>query len=124
MGYGWKCCRNNDGKAIRCLIASHLSNFIQWILLFFHDTNLWESDGTAGGTVKVTDGIFDYNNPFSVMAGTTKFYFVYSDQANGLEVWVSDGTTAGTHVIKDIHTSSAFYFPQLLAVINDIAYFS
>ncbi|MEI9809547.1 MAG: ELWxxDGT repeat protein [Bacteroidota bacterium] len=72
------------------------------------DWKLWKSDGTTAGTVMVKDmytgstsGTPNAGNPqtFCVMNG--KLYF-YGVDANGAELWVTDGTTGGTYMIKDI----------------------
>ena len=68
---------------------------------------LWKTDGTEAGTVKVVD--LD-PVPFStsggpsnlVNVGGTLFFLANSDQANGRELWKSDGTAAGTTMVKDI----------------------
>lgn len=65
---------------------------------------LYVSDGTAGGTQKL------YNVPvvffnYSVIANG-KLFFVCSDPVAGIEPYVSDGTTAGTGLLKDIYPGS------------------
>lgn len=74
---------------------------------------LWVTDGTSAGTQMLKDinasgnsnpgkaywffGMFtEYNN---------KLYFSANDGINGVELWVTDGTTAGTLMLKDINTS-------------------
>ena len=70
---------------------------------------LWKSDGSAAGTVLVKDvnpgtggGISTTANYGNAAVGST-FYFVGNDGVNGGELWKSDGTAAGTVLVKDIN---------------------
>ncbi len=79
---------------------------------------LWKSDGTADGTVLVKDirpGDFEGPVPTSGQGSTGlsswpheltsfggKLYFVAADDEHGAELWTSDGTEAGTRLVKDI----------------------
>jgi ELWxxDGT repeat protein len=68
--------------------------------------NLWITDGTSLGTKEVLaaggnpNGIFNYNNQytldpdFTVLAG--KVLFKGEDASGNFNLWVTDGTTAGT----------------------------
>jgi ELWxxDGT repeat protein len=78
---------------------------------------LWVSDGTAAGTNLVKDiyaGIDTFShglgnsNPrgFSLL-GNGRALFSATNAANGEELWVTDGTTAGTSLVKDIHIGIA-----------------
>ena len=61
--------------------------------------DLWKSDGTEIGTVKVKD-LYNIDHLTSI---NNKVYFTASDTYNGLsELWQSDGTEAGTTLVKDI----------------------
>ena len=72
---------------------------------------LWKSDGTAGGTVLVKDlpegGPFTLR-PNAFINASGRFFFAASsyDGEIGHEPWTSDGTEAGTHVVKDISPGS------------------
>ena len=63
---------------------------------------LWKSDGTAGGTMMVSDitetpvGV----SPYELTAMEGRLYFSAADVAHGHQVWVSDGTLAGTKPIS------------------------
>ncbi|HYI21910.1 MAG TPA: ELWxxDGT repeat protein [Candidatus Limnocylindrales bacterium] len=65
---------------------------------------LWRSDGTAAGTVRVMDikpgG--KTSNPRGLTRVGDKVFFSANDGQHGQELWVTDGTTAGTHLVKDI----------------------
>lgn len=69
---------------------------------------LWVSDGTAEGTQRIiASPIFDANlaryaaPAIDVLNG--KLYFTGKDLEHGTELWVSDGTSAGTHLVRDIN---------------------
>ena len=81
-----------------------------------HGDELWMSDGTKAGTVMVTDikrGTFydsyyqatfpSSSNPSYLTAAGGKLYFTAKDGVHGDELWMSDGTGAGTVLVKDIN---------------------
>ena len=77
---------------------------------------LWVSDGTTAGTQLLAD-INPHNDgnfsPGSYPEDLTSFknqlYFSASDGENGSELWVSDGTTAGTQLLADIYPGQNNY---------------
>ena len=83
-------------------------------ILFYADNGtdgyeLWSSDGTAGGTSLLKD--INTGPDGSLSAGSFITFFLKGDQAifsaddgvNGRELWITDGTTAGTTLLKDIN---------------------
>src|SRR5206468_4087710 len=67
---------------------------------------LWESNGTAGGTVIVKDifpGVYSSFPQFITYHGD-QFMFTASNGESGCELWKSDGTRGGTTLVKDINT--------------------
>ena len=77
-----------------------------------HGQELWKSDGTASGTVLVKDinpgptgGFVPETGRFKKAGG--KLFFTASDGVHGMELWVSDGTEQGTHIVKDINPGSS-----------------
>jgi ELWxxDGT repeat protein len=78
-----------------------------------HGQELWITDGTAPGTLLLKDinpGV-DSSNPGGVNSIVSEFYlnpnsgialFVATTAAEGSELWRSDGTAAGTYLVKDI----------------------
>jgi ELWxxDGT repeat protein len=79
-----------------------------------HGSEVWKTNGTEAGTELVVD-LATSNEPglngshphdFIDFGGAT--YFVATDSldvvgAVGYEVWTTDGTAAGTHVLKDLY---------------------
>ncbi|MBN9485057.1 MAG: hypothetical protein BGO70_11290 [Bacteroidetes bacterium 43-93] len=71
---------------------------------------LWSTDGTTAGTCMVKD--INVNGPGSygfgsLPAGFTeingKLIFSANSDSTGRELWITDGTTAGTYLLKDIY---------------------
>ncbi|MFC5408761.1 ELWxxDGT repeat protein [Larkinella bovis] len=101
-------------------------------MLFFVANNgtsgeeLWKSDGTAAGTVLVKDikpgaggSVPNYMRKMAVLGGNA--FLVADDGVNGEELWKTDGTEAGTVLVKNIHpTSSSNLFEMV--VMNNLLY--
>ncbi|HRO65899.1 MAG TPA: hypothetical protein PKU78_06755, partial [Candidatus Dojkabacteria bacterium] len=113
-----------------------------------HGRELWKTDGTPSGTVLVKDIYIgpdgSKQDPFGLMSlelnnggyntnmqfGVNDLlYFSAYDCVHGNELWVSDGTTLGTRLLKDINESGNFknynssYYLEL-AEYNGFMYFS
>jgi ELWxxDGT repeat protein len=77
---------------------------------------LWTSAGTSESTIKITESLKDLNSEKFIEDGTTA-YFVATDDEHGKELWVSDGTKDGTHIVKDIVEgfigSDIWFFPNM-----------
>ena len=90
---------------------------------------LWKSDGTIAGTVLVkagglTPGVFGSN--YAVL--NNKMYFSGFDNINGGELWVTDGTELGTHIVINMRTDAVGILyggsPMAMTVYNSKIYFS
>jgi ELWxxDGT repeat protein len=89
------------------------------VLYFFSASGkqLWKSDGTAQGTVLVKDGFVNNSftgqefiyHPLKLTSSGKTLYFTYGSKENGRELWKSDGTAAGTILVKDITAGSDYY---------------
>jgi ELWxxDGT repeat protein len=84
---------------------------------------IWKSDGTTAGTVKVKDILSaepgDAN--FRTVLGDV-LYFTANAESEGLELWETDGTMVGTTVI-DISPGQAQSRPGGFASINGMLFF-
>ncbi len=92
---------------------------------------LYITDGTTSGTVLVKNinptisgGNAANSNPNNFTMFNNKLYFTANDATNGDELWVSDGTTAGTQMVVDLYPGSTGSIPSNLFVYNNALYFS
>ncbi|HEX2831607.1 MAG TPA: ELWxxDGT repeat protein [Thermoanaerobaculia bacterium] len=76
------------------------------------DGGVWLTDGTEAGTTLVKGGIGAWNG---TIIGS-KVYFFGKDPAFGEELWVSDGTTAGTHQVGEINPTTGASFGYNLRI--------
>jgi ELWxxDGT repeat protein len=91
-----------------------------------HGEELWRSDGTEAGTVLVKDirpgieGSIDVNYR-SMVADGGALFFIADDGIHGEELWWSDGTEAGTLLVKDIYPgpNQSIFLPYLELVNID-----
>ena len=96
----------------------------------YGDSELYKSDGTANGTVRVKDiypGGQQGSNPGWLVHMDETVYFVARNIASNTELWKTDGTEAGTMMVKDINTGTqgqAGSQPRHLTVAGNTLYFS
>ncbi len=91
---------------------------------------LWKSDGTEAGTVLVkdiatgflADSFSSYPRHLTNVGGV--LFFSAGEITNGVELWKSDGTEAGTVLVKDISAGSGNSFPQALTNVGGTLFFS
>ncbi|HYG63736.1 MAG TPA: ELWxxDGT repeat protein, partial [Thermoanaerobaculia bacterium] len=90
---------------------------------------LWKSDGTEAGTVLVKD-IFPGPRSSEIrwLTGVgsqgNRVFFVADDGVHGRELWVSDGTAAGTVLVEDILPGAGSSLPAELSAHEDVLLFS
>lgn len=94
-----------------------------------YGTELWRSDGTREGTTIVKDinpGACS-GSPSRLTAFRHQVIFTAYDQCSqsafGIELWRSDGTPAGTAMIKDIWPGSQTSTPVQLIAVRDSVLF-
>ena len=102
---------------------------------------LWKSDGTPAGTGLVKDicsgscgsspggfrsstGVVSFPSPLSVANFNGALFFSADDGVTGAELWRSDGTPAGTVMVKDIIPQTGHgAFPRSLTVMGNALFF-
>src|SRR6185436_5943498 len=95
-----------------------------------HGWELWKSDGTEAGTVLVKDinpAVYPGGHsaaPYDLTNVNGTVYFRADDGTSGWELWKSDGTTAGTVLMKDINPGSASSYPGALADTRGTLFFT
>ena len=94
-----------------------------------HGQQLWQTDGTAGGTSQfvqintATNSSTPSNATNPDMSGGVS-YFVANDGVHGPEVWQTDGTSAGTEMLTDINPTGSDAFISPLFADNGAVYFT
>jgi ELWxxDGT repeat protein len=109
--------------------------------LFFSADNgasgaeLWKSDGTEAGTVLVKDinpGTSGFpatplsSSPSQLINNNGTLFFRATTSASGFELWKSDGTEAGTVMVRDLIGGFSNGMPNAntsMAVLNGYVYF-
>ncbi|MEP7009893.1 MAG: hypothetical protein ABJC13_06185 [Acidobacteriota bacterium] len=74
---------------------------------------LYSADGTVGGTRAIASP-FVSASPAAVAAGPRRIYFARQTPALGSELWTSDGTLAGTRLVKDLASGPGGSTPSRL----------
>ncbi len=102
-----------------------------------HGEELWKTDGTAAGTVIVKDinavytstGDSEGSKPMNLFNVNGTLFFTADDGIHGRELWKSNGTEAGTAMVKDIEVGSNSPFSNAIygasfTNVNGILFFS
>ncbi|MDH5711907.1 MAG: hypothetical protein OEZ15_09620, partial [Gammaproteobacteria bacterium] len=92
---------------------------------------LWKSDGTEAGTVLVNDiypgskGSFNqYHQPYELPTNVNgTLFFAANRTSAGVELWKSDGTEAGTVLIKFFERGTSYSSLTELTNVNGTVYF-
>ena len=90
---------------------------------------LWKSNGTDAGTVMVKD-VNPTGNSYPGFPSTNMcamngiLYFSATNGTNGYELWRSNGTDAGTTLVKDILAGASSAYPSYLCTIGNWLYFT
>jgi ELWxxDGT repeat protein len=86
---------------------------------------LWRTDGTATGHLALGPGAIGAPFPsrtYGAVGG--KLVFANHEAATGVELWETDGTTAGTRLLKEINTNlGGSSFPFDFFDFNGVLYF-
>ena len=86
-------------------------------------SELWKTDGTPAGTVRLGVWHSVYRADDLVASGGRAF-FVATDPDHGRELWTSDGTPEGTRMVLDVAPGPADSSPANLTVIDGVLLFS
>ena len=99
----------------------------------FNNRELWLSDGTIPGTSKVTDigstfDIYNFLGDGNMRSAGNRLYFLVNAGTSGIELATSDGTAAGTRLVKDINPGSGdalvTWYQLRAATLDETIYFS
>lgn len=95
---------------------------------------LWRSSGTLAGTNQVADinpgatsGVSTSDDPLNLIIGAVgdRVFFAAQDlTGDGVEVWQSDGTLAGTQLVEDVNPGTPSSSPRSFVDANGVAYFT
>jgi ELWxxDGT repeat protein len=89
---------------------------------------LWKTDGTAAGTTIVKDiipgtGGSALKGRYDIASTGTYLLFNTTTAAAGYELWRSDGTEAGTYLLKDINPGVPSSTPSSYQIYNSLVLF-
>ncbi|WP_300360185.1 ELWxxDGT repeat protein [Fluviicola sp.] len=90
---------------------------------------IWSSDGTSAGTVLFMNVPYnDFQTTSTVIKETIRYnnkrYFSMNTNGSGYELWVTDGTVAGTQILKEIKAGPWGSDPKNFSIFNGKLYFS
>jgi ELWxxDGT repeat protein len=95
-----------------------------------HGCELWRSNGSSAGTMMLKDIVpgpgssLPIESDSSIIAGTdAALFMIASDNEHGEELWASDGTPAGTTLLKDIVPGPGNSKISNLTVVSDTLFF-
>ena len=97
--------------------------------IYGNNYELWQTNGTAAGTTLLkniyTDTVNTANGFYNGMAvvNNNLIFSVYQDSI-GEELYMSNGTTAGTQFLKDINIGTNSSYPNSYTTVGAITFFS
>jgi ELWxxDGT repeat protein len=92
-------------------------------LFISRSDSFWVSDATPAGTVKLPVNVAHVDTSSGIIY-KGKYYFGGVTAANGIELWATDGTAAGTTLIKEINPGAANSTPAHFIVFNNTLFFT
>jgi ELWxxDGT repeat protein len=107
---------NNNSLSVKAAISSTKAIVVSEI-----DSSIWITDASLPGTTQISATI-KYEDFGFVLSG--KFIFRGSTPSTGSEIYISDGTAAGTVLVKDIYPGASSSAPADFTVFNGFIYFS
>ena len=89
------------------------------MLFFISGNQLWRSDGTTVGTIQLTT-----KSELDILSGIgTTLFFQGRDAATGLELYKTNGTSAGTALVRDINPGAGDGYLGNSAVVGTSFFF-
>lgn len=85
------------------IIGTTNHKLIFWALDSTGKKNLWSSDGSFTGTIKLNETVTYFGVYGGACQTDSLVFFIPDDSTNGKEIWVTDGTVLGTKLLKDIN---------------------
>jgi ELWxxDGT repeat protein len=96
----------------------------------YSESSFWRTDGTAEGTVALAppfEWLPAYSEYFPIPKPASlgaKLFFVAADPQHGIELWVTDGTPAGTSLLADISPGPSSSVPSGLVAAGGAVWFT
>jgi len=86
-----------------------------------HGIELWRSDGTPGGTERLTDVCAGRCSaqPASITIHAGRIFFAADDGFSGTELWVSDGTPGSERRVRDVCPGPCSAVPSLVEEVGE-----
>lgn len=106
-------------QLVKAVPAAELTGVAE-VLFFSSNGELWKSDGTAAGTVRVAAT----QHASRLTAAGARVFFTAWDAAHGTELWVSDGTAAGTERVADLRAGYESSEPDALTAEGQRLFFT
>ena len=86
-------------------------------------SRLWSTTGIAGGARLIRSFPAGVDPPSELTTADARIFFVANDGRHGDELWSSDGTAAGTAMVRDIYPGKHSSNPGVLTAIGSELYF-
>lgn len=89
-----------------------------------HGWELWATDGTTAGTVRITDFARSESlYPQQLTPVGERLYFVAEEDGVGRELFVTDGSPEGTRLVQDLEPGRRPSYPTKLMAYGDALFF-
>jgi ELWxxDGT repeat protein len=119
-GPDWQYISDDNLKMVKKIFTPSDLTAVGQTLYFSADygKELWKSDGTANGTVMVSQ--IGHHSQLAAVGNTLYFS---GGEPSDQELWKTDGTANGTVRVKDIYTGSEGSNPTELTAVGNTLYF-
>ncbi len=103
---------------------THIGDQLYFTTNLSDTTFLWTSNGTDEGTKIVVTFSNITTNIQGLSTVNNKLFFLVNKANTGNELWISDGSRAGTHIIKDINPGVNSSFASIPVFLKNKYYFT